>query len=205
MLETAIALPVLVFFMMAIMELCLIANARQLANYAAFSAARTASVYGLDSTGRAKTHLAAAMAMTSISPRTPQNPINILTAYGVQDPGSVVRALLNIPGMPGDTATWLARLAEAYVRTSAPTCDTGTTTGKTRRHVAVDLTYIYRCTILPYGGFWGNAGLTAYITYLRGLPAPIPGLIEPVVEHMESNWRWNIPIRGRAVIDYWRR
>ena len=56
-------------FMMLIMELCLLANAKQLANYAAFCAARTASVYGVDST--AKTHFAAAMAMSSISPGDP--------------------------------------------------------------------------------------------------------------------------------------
>lgn len=202
MLETAIVLPVLLLFMMAIMEICLMANAKQLANYAAFCAARTASVYGIDST--AKTHLAAALAMTSISPGNAQDAEAILSAYGMPDPSQTVRTLCGIPGFQeGDTTVWLSRLASAYVRTGEPTCDTGTAPGKTRKHVTVDITYIYRCSFLPFGDFWGHSGLNAFISYLRGLPSPIPAVIEPTVIILENAWRWNVPLHGHAVTDYW--
>jgi len=206
LLETVIVLPVLALFMMVIMEMSLMANAKQLTNYAAFCAARTTSVYGLDSAANTRAHLAAALAMTSISPKTlsPGNKAaQVLRAFDVEDPDSVVQALLGIPGLPGDAELWLMRLAEAYVRTGEPDCDTATAAGKTRKHVVVNITYIYRCSVLPFGGVWGHSGLTAYIAYLRSLRFPIPTLIASLVTQMENEWRWNVPIRGRAVVDYW--
>jgi hypothetical protein len=199
MLETVIVLPVLMVFMMLVMESCLLANARQLANYAAFCAARTASVYGVNAT--AKTHLAAAMAMSCISPQVPQNAATILTAYGLPDPNRTVRALCSIPGFQGDTAMWLGRLANAYLRTSQPTCSTGTVPGKTRKYVVVNVTYIYHCSVLPFGSSWGHSGFNSYITMLKGLS--FYTLIAPAVTMLEGSWRWNVPIRGRAVMDYW--
>jgi len=199
LLETAIVLPALLLFMMVIMEVCLMANAKQLTNYAAFCAARTASVYGVDST--AKTHLAAALAMSAISPGTAPNALAILTAYGVPDPSQTVQTLCAIPGFQGDTTVWLARLANAYVRTGELTCDTGTATGKTRKHVVVNVTYIYRCSVLPFGDFWGTAGLSSYINMLKGLP--FYAIIASAVTHLENSRRWNVPLHGRAVMDYW--
>jgi hypothetical protein len=199
LLETVIVLPVLMVFMTLVMELCLLANAKQLANYAAFCAARTASVYGVDST--AKTHLAAAMAMSCISPQVPQDASTILLAYGLPDPNRTVRTLCRIPGFQGDTTMWLARLANAYVRTAEPVCDTGTAPGKKRRYVVVDVTYIYHCSVLPFGNFWGHSGLNSYITMLEGLS--FYPLIAPAVALLENSWRWNVPIHGRAVMDYW--
>jgi hypothetical protein len=198
MLETVIVLPVLMLFMMLIMELCLMANAKQLTNYAAFCAARTASVYGVGST--AQTHLAAAMAMSSISRATPQNASAILSAYGMPDPGRAMHALSGIPGFQ-DSLQWSARLADAFVRTSQPACSTGTAPGKTRRYVVVNVTYIYRCYTFPFGNFWGHAGLTAYTNTLKALP--FYGVISAVVASLDNLWSWNIPIHGRAVMDYW--
>jgi len=175
------------------------ANAKQLANYAAFCAARTASVYGINSP--AKTHLAAVLAMSPISPGNTQNAVAILTAYGVPDPSQTVQTLCGIPGFNGDTTVWLARLASAYVRTGQPTCDTGTAPGKTRKHVTVNVTYIYRCSILPFGDFWGHPGLTAYLTVLKGLP--FYAVIASAVTQLENSWRWNVPLHGHAVTDYW--
>jgi len=203
LLETVVVLPVLALFLVAIVELCLIANARQLTNYAAFCAGRTASVWGLDSAGRAKAHLATALAMTSISPRTVQNPVEVLSAFGLPNPALAAQAICAVPGVPADETVWLPRLAEAYIRTSRPVCDTGTRPSAARKHVVVNVTYIYRCAILPFGLFWGRSGLDAYIAQVRGLPSPIPGRIEPVVAQMENRWRWNVPLRGRAVMDYW--
>jgi Flp pilus assembly protein TadG len=199
MLETVIVLPVLMLFMMLAMESCLLANARQLANYAAFCAARTASVYGVDST--AKTRMAAAIAMSSISPQVPQDAATILQAYGMADPNQTVRTICNIPGFHGDTTMWLARLANAYLRTAEPTCDTGTAPGKKRKYVVVDVTYIYHCSVLPFGNFWGHSGFNSYITMLKGLS--FYSLIAPAVTLLENSWRWNVPIHGRAVMDYW--
>jgi hypothetical protein len=201
LLEAMIVVPAVVLFVMLVMELSLIFNAKQLANYAAFCAARTAAVYGLDSTGRAKTHLAAAMAMSSISAHTPQNAEQILLDFGVANPDSAVQTLCNIPGFEGQNAAWLARLANAFVRTGAPTCDTGTAPGKTRKHVAVGVTYIYRCSILPFGDVWGNSGLNAYLDALELLT--FHDDFQDAINLLRNSWRWNIPIRGRAVTDYW--
>jgi hypothetical protein len=199
LLETIIVLPVLMLFMAGMMELSLMANAKQLANYAAFCAARTVSVYGVDSTARA--HLAAAMAMSPISPGNQQDAVAILTAYGLPDPGQTVRTLCDVPGFQGDTAMWLTRLANAYVRTGEPTCDTGTATGKTRRHVVVNVTYLYRCAVLPFGDVWGRSAFDSYITMLEGLS--FYPIIAPAVTLLENTRRWNVPIHGRAVVDYW--
>lgn len=198
LLETVIVLPVLMLFVMVIMELCLMANAKQLANYAAFCAARTASVYGVDST--AKTHLAAAMAMSPISPATPPNASAILSAFGLPNPSQTVHTVCSIPGFQ-DSLHWSARLADSYVRTSQPICSTSTTPGKTRKHIVVNVTYIYRCSSFPFGKFWGHTGLTAYTNTLRLLP--FYSIISAVVTSLDNSWSWNIPIRGRAVMDYW--
>ena len=199
MVETLVVLPVLMLFMMVVMEVCLMANAKQLANYAAFCAARTASVYGVDST--AKTHLAAAMALSCVSPRVPLGAQAIVHAYGVPDPNLTVRTLCDIPGFQGDTTAWLTRLAYAYVRTSQPSCDTGTSPGKTRKHVVVNVTYIYRCSIVPFGQVWGLSGLNAYIAMLHGLS--FYPIIASAVTLLENSKTWNVPIHGRAVMDYW--
>jgi hypothetical protein len=199
LLETVIVLPVLMLLMMLVMELCLFANAKQLANYAAFCAARTASVSGIDSTAR--THMAAAMAMASISPQLTADASTVLRAYGLPDPERTVRTICVIPGFQGDTTMWLGRLANAYLRTAAPVCVVGTAPGKQRKYVTVDVTYIYHCTVFPFGSFWGHAGLNSYITMLEGLP--FYSLIAPVVTGLGSSWRWNVPIHGRAVMDYW--
>lgn len=198
LLETVIVLPVLMLFMMVIMELCLMANAKQLANYAAFCAARTASVYGVDST--AKTHLAAAMAMSPISPATPQNAWAILSAFGLPNPSQTMKTVCSVPGLQ-DSLQWSARLADSYVRTSQPICSTSTTPGKTRKHVVVNVTYIYRCSTFPFGKFWGHTALSAYTSTLRGLP--FYGVISTVVTSLDNSWPWNVPIQGRAVMDYW--
>jgi len=198
LLETVIVLPVLMLFMMMIMESCLLANAKQLANYAAFCAARTASVYGVDST--AKTHLAAAMAMSPISPATPPNASAILSAFGLPNPTQAMHAVCGIPGLQ-DSVQWSARLADSYVRTSQPVCSTGTSSGTTRKHVVVNVTYIYRCSAFPFGEFWGHTGLSAYTNTLRLLP--FYGVISAVVTSLDNSWQWNVPIHGRAVMDYW--
>ncbi len=198
LLETVIVLPVLLLFMMVIMELSLMVSAKQVTNYAAFCAARTCAVYGTDST--AKTHLAAAMALSSISTGAPTNAMAVLNAYGLPDPNQAMEALRNVPGL-GDNTLWHTRLADAYLRTGVPTCDTGTVPGKARKHVTVNLTYIYRCSFLPFGSFWGGAGLNSFIAMLKGLP--FYTIIEPAVTRLENSRPWNVPLHGRAVVDYW--
>jgi Flp pilus assembly protein TadG len=204
LLETVIVLPVIMVFMAGVMELALIVNAKQLANYAAFCAARTASVYGLDATARAKAHLAAAMAMSPISPATLQHSVaieSILKAYGLQNPNQAVQVICDIPGFEGDSVAWLTRLASAYVRTGEPTCDTGTAAGKTRKYVEVNVVYIYRCSVVPFGAVLGRSGFDSYVTMLQGLSWY--SIIAPAVTLLVNTRRWNIPIHGRAVVDYW--
>ena len=206
LLETLVAVPVLLFFVLAVMELSMIYNAKQLANYAAFSAARTASVNGIDST--AKTHLAAAMAMSPIVPAIASDPGNVLLAYGVADPNQTVATLCAIPGFQGDESEWLARIANAYVRTGRPQCDTATAPGKSRKYVVADVDYIYRCAVLPLGTFFGSARTLEYCTTLDTFtyyPPGRPSAVSSFVDFLrDSNgWRWNVRIRGHAVMDYW--
>jgi len=197
-LETVLALLVIIPLTELVIEFCLISNAKQLANYAAFCAARTVSVYGVDSVQRS--HFAAAMAMSSISPTIPVSASLILTAYGMPNANQTLRAIESIPGFQ-DTLQWSSRLADSYVRTSQPACTTSTTAGKTRKHVVVNITFIYRCSVFPFGNFWGHAGLNSYISYLQGLS--FYGTISPVVTTMQSSWQWNVPVHGHAVLDYW--
>jgi hypothetical protein len=204
LLETVIALPVLLLFMLVIMELSMLYNAKQLANYAAFCAARTAAVNGIDAT--AKRHFAAAMAMSSIATANNDDADDILRAYGLDDPNQTIAVLCNIPGFQGDEAKWRARLANAYLRTYLPQCDTtGTPSGK-RKHVTVNVTYIYRCSFVPFGITWGKAGIDAYCAALTAFPycnSYTYAVVAPFIAMLQSNWRWNITIHGRAVTDYW--
>ena len=205
LLETVIAFPVLFVFVLVVMELSMLYNSKQLANYAAFGAARTASVYGINDTVRM--HLAAAMAMSSIASPNAADADEVLSAYGLDDPNQTVAVLCSIPGFRGDSAKWLGRLANAYVRTHLSRRDTATAPGKTRKHVTVDLVYIYRCSFLPFGNLWGEAGIDAYCDTLAGLHYDPPGfhpyVFRLVDETIRKNWRWNITIHGRAVTDYW--
>lgn len=205
LIETVIAFPVLLFVVLVLMELSLLYNGKQLANYAAFCAARTAAVHGTDDTVR--THLAAAMAMSSIGPATADAAGSVLKAYGLKDPDATVAALCSIPGFQGDDDKWLARLTNAYVRTYVSQCDTGTSAGKTRKHVAVNVTYVYHCVFLPLGNVWGQARIDAYCDMLAALTyVDPPGYwpaVNDIVELIRSRWRWNITIPGRAVTDYW--
>jgi hypothetical protein len=191
LLETLVAFPVLLFFMFVVMELSMLYNAKQLANYAAFSAARTAAVRGVNDT--TSTHLAAAMAMSSIAATTSSNAHGILLAYDVPEPDSIVKYLCAIPGFNGQTAEWKARLANAYVRTGEPVCAVDSIAGR-RRHIEVDVVYIHRCDFIPIGFFWGMSGVTAYVNALPpAVKAFATGLQTPR----------NIRIRGHAVMDYW--
>jgi hypothetical protein len=206
LLETLVAFPVLLFFVLVIMELSMLYNARQLANYAAFSAARTASVNGINA--RAKTHLAAAMAMSPLVLPTADDPNNVLLAYGVADPNQTVATLCGIPGFEGDEAEWSARIANAFVRTGQPQCDTATAPGKTRKYVVADVDYIYRCSVLPLGNFFGSARTLAYCAALDTFTFYPPGRPDAVTTFVNflrnsGGWRWNVRIRGHAVTDYW--
>jgi Flp pilus assembly pilin Flp len=201
-LEVVIVLPLVLLFMMVLIEMSLLTNARQLANYAAFSAARTASVHGVkDPTAIERTHLAAAMAMSPISPPQPTNPAKVLSACGIDDPDAAIKSVCKIPGFEGREAEWSGRLADAFIRTSVQNCSTGTVSGKTRKHVVVDVVYVYRCNILPLGIFWGHSRLDDFITSLEGLS--YYETIKSVAAQIQSSWRWNVPIHGRAVTEYW--
>ena len=204
LLETIVALPVLLFFVLVVMELSMLYNAKQLTNYSAFCAARTASVYGVDST--AKMHLAAAMAMSAIQSPNAGNAHDVMRAFGVNDPEATVAALCSIPGFQGQNTDWLGRLANAYQRTGAPACTVGTAPGKTRRYVVANVTYVYRCSFCPLGFAWGHAGINTYVSYLQAFHyynGYTYAVVAPFIAMLQSTWRSNIRIHGRAVTDYW--
>jgi len=182
---------VLFIFVLVIMELSMLYNAKQLANYSAFCAARTAAVYGVGDASR--THFAAALAMSALSTANNDDAEEILQAFGVTDPHTTVGMICNIPGFQGANAEWMARLANGYLRTGAPVLTVGTFGA--RRNVTATVTYVYRCNFWPFGIFWGSSGLAAYV---NTLPSAIRDLATFV-----SSPRWNIIIHGRAVTDYW--
>ena len=204
LLEAVIVLPVLFIFILVIMEISMLYNAKQLANHSAFCAARTAAVYGVDST--AKTHLAAAIVMSAISSTNAGTARDIMRAFGVDDPDATIGALCSIPGFQGQNAAWLGRVANAYLRTGAPACTVGTAPGKTRQYVIANVTYIYRCNFWPFGIVWGQAGIEAYLAYLQAFPyynGYTYNVVVPFMAILKSTWRSNIRIHGRAVTDYW--
>jgi hypothetical protein len=193
MLETVIVFPVLFIFILVIMELSLLYNGKQLANYAAFCAARTAAVHGVSDTSH--THMAAALAMSAISSGSNDDARTILTAYGV-DPDATVGALCNTRGFQGQFDQWLVRLANSYIRTGVPACSVGTVAGR-RDHIVAHVTYVYRCNFLPLGHLWGQAAISSYISTL-------PGTVQSYANGLlMSHWQWNITIHARAITDYW--
>jgi len=201
LLETLIVLPILITFTMLIIDFTLLANAKQLANYAAYCAARTASVYGVNGNRGNNAHFAAAMAMSSISPKISQDGATVLSAYGMANPTQTMQTICNIPGFQGGTSNWTSRLAGSYIRTSEPTCDTARVAGKSHKYVTVDLTYVYSCSVFPFGTFWGHSDLTHYLTVLQVLP--FYPTIQPTVTAIQNAWQWNVLVHGHAVMDYW--
>ena len=200
LLETVVAFPVLFFFVLVVMELSMLYNAKQLATYSAFSAARTAAVNSTGST--AKTSFAAAMAMSSLASANNDDATDILTAFGVADPTQTVAAICSIPGFQGDDDKWRARLANAYLRTRVDSLTTGTYGA--RKNVTAWVTYIYRCSFLPLGIFWGQSGITAYGTALSAFFGGSPPTgVSVFIGLLNTTWRWNIPVHVRAVTDYW--
>jgi len=208
LLEAVIVFPVLLLFILVVMELSMLYNAKQLANYAAFSAARTAAVYGIDST--AKRHFAAALAMSSIASTNVGKADEIIKAYWIDDPNLTVAKLCEIPGFQGDSTKWRGRLANAYLRTYLPQCDTSTASGK-RKHVVVNVTYIYRCSFLPLGNVWGTSAIAAYCDTLYNElgvfkfhdPAQWKQAVRDPIKLIRDASRWNLRINGHAVMDYW--
>ncbi len=205
LLETVVAFPVLFFFVLVVMELSMLYNAKQLATYSAFCAARTASVNGVGVSSKARTHLAAAMAMSSIASANNDDAEDILEAFGVTNPGQTIASICSIPGFRGDNDKWRARLANAFLRTGAPSFTIGNYGA--RRNVEARITYIYRCSFLPLGIFWGQSGITDYVAMLSAFQfygGYTPAVVSGFIWILNSTWKWNIPVHARAVTDYWK-
>lgn len=220
MLETAIILPVILLLMLFIMEAALVFNAKQVANYAAFCAARTAAVYGYTDSDQAKKDTkqqrmrqSAAMAMAAVSPSifTDLSDLtgivgDVLTVFGV-DAGELESSMEDIKNVVGSNAftDYLARLADAYVRTSidfdgnAVQVNAGTPIDENKKNVTVRVTYVYRCGILPLGKLWMANDLEPLINKLKGWFPQLAGLYDKVWT-MKTR---NITIYGDAKLDYW--
>jgi hypothetical protein len=199
MLETVIVLPVLIMFTLVIMEVCLLANAKQVANYAAFCAARTASVYGVDDTF--KMRFGAAMAMSCVTPAVTSDAKEILGYFGWHNYDELLSSIEGgVKGTLGEFGDILLRLASSYVRTCSIACEATPGSGDQRAYVSVDVTYIYHCTFFPLGTILGTESETRkYLNFFASLPDPIGGLAKGILKL----YQWNIPIHGRAVMDYW--
>jgi hypothetical protein len=65
----------------------------------------------------------------------------------------------------------------------------------------VYVTYIYRCTVFPLGQFWGASELWKYVQLLED--PHFPDVIHQAATTIWNLHRWNVPIRGHAIMDYW--
>lgn len=202
MVETLIVLIPVVFLILLIMQVALMYNAKLITNYAAFCAARAGCVYNAD--GK-KMRRAAALALTSISPRITQDLGNVLEAAvnefglsdireGLEKVNDVVR---NIPDIPliGE----IERYISAYIRTNIEDVKIEDThDGK--KIITVKVKYYLKCAILPMGIFSGDR--TEFRDYIRDLHGRYPSLA--ILRNIEGRvMNWNIPITSICKLRYW--
>ena len=194
MVETLIVLPVIILFILIIMEVTMLYNAKQVANYAAFCAARTASVYGFDSDeAKSRIHKAMALALIPISPKITSDVQAVIGNFtgplGIPD--GFFQAITQILGTPGD---YLERYVDSYLRSDIKNI----TLSNNNQNIEVNIKYYYRCRIFPMGILLGRNGFSNFINQLM---QSIPGL--PNLSGF-LNWiNYNILITSSARMDYW--
>jgi len=192
-LETLLVLPLLMLFIMFIMETAMLYNTKQILNYAGFCAARAAGVYGVNA--EAERRRAAALALASISPRVPEAEADLISSKF--NLSLTLTDHLPIPPNSGLSAEEIReRFIDACARTiiSKPVLsgDNGSSL------VTVTLTYYARCRILPVGRFV-NTRFGDLLAQLAGLEG---------TQYLEELKRENqhgylIPVRTSVKLDNW--
>ncbi|MEO0128683.1 MAG: TadE/TadG family type IV pilus assembly protein [candidate division WOR-3 bacterium] len=196
--ETLIVLPLILFLILIIMELSMIYNAKQVCNYAAFCAARTASVYGTSDEAKEKMHRSAAIALSCITPTIVGDAFTLLDAINI--PHELPEALRPIIELiEGTFLHWPLRFVDAYLRSRIDTVIVGDYGG--RQNVTVELIYYYKCQIFPIGRLIGDGGFAEFLYWLKN--NVFPNLPDDLIEGLIKYRHYNIKIRASAKMDYW--
>jgi hypothetical protein len=197
-LETLIVLPFLMLFIMAIMETVMLYNAKQVLNYAAFCAGRSAGVYGPNA--EAEMHRAVALALSGIGTRAPAaEAATLASAFGVS---STIMANVPMPsGIQWDEMR--DRFLDAYLRTAIE--QTNIVDGG--KCIEVHVIYYARCRILPMGKFIGGNEFVRYLTdpgMEHGLIKRYPSLAgDDYVNALLRTKDYTVPMKAVITMDYW--
>ncbi len=193
--ETLIVLLLIITFILIVMELAMIYNAKQVTNYAAFCAARTASVYGIDQPeDSTRIRRAAAIALTCISSPLSSEIAGIISGLFNIPPN--IMQTIPIPSTVGTPLEYFDRFLDAYVRTKL---DSMQVRGDGRKNISVYLTYYYRCRIFPMGKLISRNAIEAY---LDSLQRQYPEL-NSFIAFLRRIKDYNIPIKAVGKMDYW--
>ncbi len=197
MVETLIVLPLILFFILIIMEVAMLYNARQIANYAAFCAARTASVYGVRTKeDTLRMRCSAAIALSCITPTITGEASQILQILGLES--DFLEGLRHLA--KSEFLQWPLRFADAYLRTRIDKAEVGDgPPGSGRNNVKVELTYYYKCQVFPMGILVGDGGFSDFLNILK---TQYPSLSQ-IIEGIRRYIKYNIKIRASAKMDYW--
>jgi len=195
MLETIIVLPVILLLMFFIAEAAFAYNAKQMADYAAFCAARSAAVNGFSTpSARQKMQQAAALAMVGVPTPAGSEYGQVRQFFGFSDNFlDPVRGQLG----GGDMSNWLRRYASANLRVwvETPQLDGN----GARRNATVEVVYVYNCLFFPMG-----AAVSGPVrNMLNRMAAARPGLASLYYAMANTSLNRTILVRGRAMLDYW--
>lgn len=191
MVETLIVLPVVLFFILVIMEVAMLYNAKQIVNYAGFCASRTCSVYGIDEYGDTlKIHRSAALATLPITPKAPLGEKQTLISI-FELPEDFINNLPHTEEISLNDCQ--LRFLEAYLRTKI---DSIKISSPDSFNVIIYLTYYYRCRILPLAKLLGSSSFENYVSQY-------PNLSNFYRAFLLDKKDYNIPVRSAIRLDYW--
>jgi hypothetical protein len=215
MLETLIVLPVVVFFILLIIQVALMYNAKLITNYAAFCATRAAVVYNGDSQ---KAHNAAAIALSCVSPplikdalTTTQDLLQNIQNIdaGNTGPDKNFGANLDLSSLQSlhlpSIASDLTRYPDAYLRTVIDSL----AINEKDSVLTLRLKYFFHCQILPLGGkFRGDNNTFTELFGLIGNDEDEPAGVKSLFQLLFSSSLdrinlWNVPMISVCKLRYW--
>ena len=193
MLETIVVLPVILLLLLMVMQVAFAYNAKQLADYAAYCAARVAAVRGPGA--EAEIQRAAALALTGVPEPLGGEYFRVRNHFRISE--NSFRPVQPQLSPEGDMSGWLRRFAAANLRVLVENVRvSGDGSG---RSVTVEVAYLFNCLLLPLG----TATPGPVSEFLSRLERDRPGLASIYADIRSTHLRRNIIIRGRATLDHW--